>query len=133
MPYASIPTGGLMDSQEAGSLPHPLALGNPALLLLFAELTTVWGTSENRGGRALVQESQAEGSSVGQPAPGPPHSPPPDFPSPQHHFSSKMVRAEHPLLSLDPMVRGASNGQSGAGPSPRLPTPGHPPGALRCL
>uniref|UniRef100_A0A8C9ENK2 Rac GTPase activating protein 1 n=1 Tax=Pavo cristatus TaxID=9049 RepID=A0A8C9ENK2_PAVCR len=56
-----------------------------------AELTTVWGTGEDQGGRALTQERQAEGGSVGQPAPGPPQSPPPGLPSPQHHFSSKMI------------------------------------------
>uniref|UniRef100_A0A8C3L5E3 Phorbol-ester/DAG-type domain-containing protein n=1 Tax=Chrysolophus pictus TaxID=9089 RepID=A0A8C3L5E3_CHRPC len=61
-----------------------------------AELTTVWGTSEDRGGRASAQESQAEGGSVGQLAPGPPRSPPPDLPSPQHHFSSKMVIRPEP-------------------------------------
>uniref|UniRef100_A0A8V0YYJ4 Rho-GAP domain-containing protein n=1 Tax=Gallus gallus TaxID=9031 RepID=A0A8V0YYJ4_CHICK len=55
-----------------------------------AELTTVWGTSKDPGGHASAQESQTEGGSVGQPAPGSPHSPPPDLPSPQHHFSSKM-------------------------------------------
>lgn len=73
-----------------------LALGIPALLPLSAELTTVWGTSKDPGGHASAQESQTEGGSVGQPAPGSPHSPPPDLPSPQHHFSSKMVCAEHP-------------------------------------
>ncbi|XP_031455447.1 rac GTPase-activating protein 1-like isoform X2 [Phasianus colchicus] len=61
-----------------------------------AELTTVWGTSDDRGGCASAQESQAEGSSVGQPAPGPSRSPPPDLPSPRHHFSSKMVIRPEP-------------------------------------
>ncbi|XP_031410152.1 rac GTPase-activating protein 1-like [Meleagris gallopavo] len=70
-----------------------------------AELTTVWGTSKDRGGRASAQESHAEGSSAGQPAPGPPHSPPPDLPSPQHHFSSKMVIRPEPCGACSSRLR----------------------------
>ncbi|KAL9848180.1 rac GTPase-activating protein 1-like isoform 3-T3 [Geothlypis trichas] len=60
-----------------------------------AELTTVWGTSEDLGCRAAGQESHTEGSSVGQPAPAPFPSPPPSLPAVQHKFTSKtMIRPE---------------------------------------
>lgn len=34
---------------------------------------------------------------------------------------------------IGPYGEGSQCGQSGAGPSPHLPAPGHPPRALRCL
>eukprot|EP00076_Gallus_gallus_P023704 XP_015145596.1 rac GTPase-activating protein 1 [Gallus gallus] len=70
-----------------------------------AELTTVWGTSKDPGGHASAQESQTEGGSVGQPAPGSPHSPPPGLPSPQHHFSSKMVIRPEPCGACGSRLR----------------------------
>ncbi|XP_054134369.1 rac GTPase-activating protein 1-like [Melozone crissalis] len=61
-----------------------------------AELTTVWGTSEDPGSRAAGQESHTEGSSVGQPAPAPFPSPPRSLPAVQHKFTSKTVIRPEP-------------------------------------
>ncbi|XP_075009150.1 rac GTPase-activating protein 1-like [Calonectris borealis] len=61
-----------------------------------AELTTAWGTSEDPGCRALGQETHTEGSSSGQPVPGPFPSPPRGFPPLQHQFTSKTVIRPEP-------------------------------------
>ncbi|XP_049659631.1 rac GTPase-activating protein 1-like [Accipiter gentilis] len=61
-----------------------------------AELTTVWGTSEDPGCRAPGQESHTEGSSVGQPAPEAFPSPPQGLPPLQHQFTSKTVIRPEP-------------------------------------
>ncbi|XP_037999598.1 rac GTPase-activating protein 1-like isoform X2 [Motacilla alba alba] len=60
-----------------------------------AELTTVWGTSEDLGCHAVGQESHTEGSSAGQPAPVP-FSPPRSLPPVQHKFTSKTVIRPEP-------------------------------------
>ncbi|XP_058277347.1 rac GTPase-activating protein 1-like isoform X2 [Hirundo rustica] len=65
--------------------------GLPPLPPPSAELTTVWGTSEDQGCHATGQESHTEGSSVGQPAPAPFPSTPQSFPPVQHKFTSKTV------------------------------------------
>ncbi|XP_015724682.1 rac GTPase-activating protein 1-like isoform X2 [Coturnix japonica] len=70
-----------------------------------AELTTAQSTNKNQDSRALAQESQAEGGSVVQPAPCPPRSPPPCLPSPQHHFSSKMVIRMEPCGACGSRLR----------------------------
>ncbi|XP_021253140.1 rac GTPase-activating protein 1-like isoform X2 [Numida meleagris] len=69
------------------------------------EPTTAWGTSEDVGSCASVKESQAEGSSMGQPAPGPPCSPLPSVLPPQHHFSSKMVIRSEPCGACGSRLR----------------------------
>ena len=83
---------------EVGSLPasQPGAgvvclSGPPPLPSLSAELTTVWGTSEDLGCHVPGRESHTEGSSVGQPAPTPFPSSPRGFPPLQHQFTSKTV------------------------------------------
>ncbi|XP_061225952.1 rac GTPase-activating protein 1-like [Neopsephotus bourkii] len=94
---ASVPPG-----PPASEVPQPAGSLPPAVLLprrrshqrhrasMRAEPITVWGTSEDPGCHAAVQESHTESSSTGQPAPA--HfSPPPGLPPLQHQFSSKMV------------------------------------------
>ncbi|OXB69236.1 hypothetical protein ASZ78_011356 [Callipepla squamata] len=69
------------------------------------QLTTAWGTGEDMGGRVSVQESQTEVGPVGQPALGPPCSPPPSVLPPQHHFSSKMVIRPEPCGACGSRLR----------------------------
>ncbi|KAM6259391.1 rac GTPase-activating protein 1-like [Spheniscus humboldti] len=61
-----------------------------------AELTTVWGTSEDPGCHAPGQESHTEGGSVGQPVPAPFPSPPRGLPPLHHQFTSKTVIRPEP-------------------------------------
>lgn len=65
--------------------------GLPLLPPPSAELTTVWGTSEDQGCHAVGQESHTEGCSVEQPAPAPFSSLPQSLPQVQHKFTSKTV------------------------------------------
>ncbi|KAK4817424.1 hypothetical protein QYF61_013491, partial [Mycteria americana] len=79
------------------------AVGAPATAFsLSAELTTVWGTSEDPGCHGPGQESHTEGGSAGQPVPAPFLSPPQGLPQLQHQFTSKTV---HALASLPPLGR----------------------------
>ncbi|XP_065528934.1 rac GTPase-activating protein 1-like [Lathamus discolor] len=92
----------------ASEVPHPAGSLPPAALLprrrsrqghrasIRAEPITVWGTSEDPGCHAAVQESHAGSSSTGQPAPAPFLSPPPGLPPLQHQFTSKMVIRPEP-------------------------------------
>ncbi|XP_040417589.1 rac GTPase-activating protein 1-like isoform X1 [Cygnus olor] len=70
-----------------------------------AELTTVWGASEDLGSRAPGQDSHTEGGSVGQPAPVPFASPPPSLPQPQHQFTSKTVIRPEPCGACSSRLR----------------------------
>ncbi|XP_031361180.2 rac GTPase-activating protein 1 [Lonchura striata] len=70
-----------------------------------AELTTVWGTSEDLGRPAAGQESHTEGSSVGQPAPAPFPSPPRSLPPVQHKFTSKTVIRPEPCRVCGSRIR----------------------------
>ncbi|KAM6070397.1 rac GTPase-activating protein 1-like [Chlamydotis macqueenii] len=63
---------------------------------LSAELTPVWGTSEDPGCGAPGPESHTNSSSAGQPAPAPFHSPPQGLPQLQHQFTSKTVIRPEP-------------------------------------
>lgn len=72
--------------------------GLPPLPPPSAELTTVWGTSEDLGCHAAGQESHAEGT-VGQSAPAHFPSPPQSLSPVQHKFTSKMVRDSASLSS----------------------------------
>ncbi|XP_074766900.1 rac GTPase-activating protein 1-like [Athene noctua] len=74
-------------------------------LSMRAELTTVWGTSEDLGCHALGQESHTEGGSMGQPAPAPFTSPPQGLPPLQHQFISKMVIRPEPCGACGSRVR----------------------------
>lgn len=91
-------------SQEVGQFAFS---GPPPLPPLSAELTTVWGTSEDPGCRALGQESHTEGGSAGQPVPAPFPSPPRGPPPLQHQFTSKTVRAPAQRREWD---RGSGSG-----------------------
>lgn len=91
---------------EVGSLPtsQPEAgvvclSGLPPRPFLSAELTAVWGTSEEPGCRAPGQESYTEGGSAEQPVPAPIPSAPRGHPLRQHQFTSKTVCAPASLLA----------------------------------
>ncbi|XP_063255901.1 rac GTPase-activating protein 1-like [Prinia subflava] len=70
-----------------------------------AELTTVWGTSEDLGRHTAGQESRTEGSSEGQPAAAPFPSPPPSLPPVQHKFTSKTVIRPEPCCVCGSRIR----------------------------
>ncbi|XP_066045363.1 rac GTPase-activating protein 1-like isoform X5 [Chamaea fasciata] len=70
-----------------------------------AELTTVWGTSEDLSCRAAGLESHTEGSSVSQPAPAPFPSPPQSLPPVQHKFTSKTVIRPEPCCVCGSRIR----------------------------
>ncbi|KAM6332857.1 rac GTPase-activating protein 1-like [Podargus strigoides] len=71
--------------------------GPPPLPPLSADLTTVWGTSEDVGHRAMGQESHTEGDpSAGQPVPAAFPSLPQGPPLLQHQFTSKTVIRPEP-------------------------------------
>ncbi|KAM9010410.1 rac GTPase-activating protein 1-like [Ara ararauna] len=97
----------------APEVPDPAGSLPPAVLLprrrsrqghrasARAELITVWGTSEDPGCHAPVQEN----SSMGQPAPAPFLSPPPGLPPLQHQFTSKMVIRSEPCGVCSSRIR----------------------------
>ncbi|XP_030342792.1 rac GTPase-activating protein 1-like isoform X2 [Strigops habroptila] len=94
----------------AGSLPPPVLLprrrsrqGHRASM--HAEPTMAWGTSEDLGCHAPVQESHTESSSMGQPAPAPFLSPSPGLPPLQHQFMSKMVIRPEPCRVCGSRIR----------------------------
>ncbi|XP_075367975.1 rac GTPase-activating protein 1-like [Mycteria americana] len=70
-----------------------------------AELTTVWGTSEDPGCHGPGQESHTEGGSAGQPVPAPFLSPPQGLPQLQHQFTSKTVIRPEPCGVCGSRVR----------------------------
>ncbi|XP_074728398.1 rac GTPase-activating protein 1-like [Strix uralensis] len=70
-----------------------------------AELTTVWGTSDDLGCRAPGQESHTEAGSMGQPAPTPFTSPPQGLPPLQHQFTSKTVIRPEPCGACGSRIR----------------------------
>lgn len=109
----SLPTSQLGAGVVCFSGPHPLPP-------LSAELTTVWGTSEDPGCRALGQESHTEGSSVGQPAPEAFPSPPQGLPPLQHQFTSKTVCVPASLPSLGCYVERSWGGGAGLGRGAKL-------------
>ncbi|XP_075286659.1 rac GTPase-activating protein 1 [Opisthocomus hoazin] len=61
-----------------------------------ADLTMVWGTSQDLGCRAAGQESHTDGGSAGQPVPAPCSSPPRGLLPLQHQFASKTVIRPEP-------------------------------------
>ncbi|XP_066045361.1 rac GTPase-activating protein 1-like isoform X3 [Chamaea fasciata] len=79
--------------------------GLPPLPPPSAELTTVWGTSEDLSCRAAGLESHTEGSSVSQPAPAPFPSPPQSLPPVQHKFTSKTVIRPEPCCVCGSRIR----------------------------
>ncbi|XP_065494100.1 rac GTPase-activating protein 1-like [Caloenas nicobarica] len=70
-----------------------------------AELTTVWGTSEEPGCRAPGQDSHTEGGSAEQPVPAPIPSPPRGHPPRQHQFTSKTVIRPQPCSICGSRIR----------------------------
>ncbi|XP_065697130.1 rac GTPase-activating protein 1-like isoform X5 [Patagioenas fasciata] len=70
-----------------------------------AELTMVWGTSEEPGCRAPGQESYTEGGSAEQPVPAPIPSPPRGHPLRQHQFTSKTVIRPQPCGICSSRIR----------------------------
>ncbi|XP_021146418.2 rac GTPase-activating protein 1 isoform X1 [Columba livia] len=70
-----------------------------------AELTTVWGTSEEPGCRAPGQESYTEGGSAEQPVPAPIPSAPRGHPLCQHQFTSKTVIRPQPCGICSSRIR----------------------------
>ncbi|XP_067154657.1 rac GTPase-activating protein 1-like isoform X2 [Apteryx mantelli] len=95
---------------RAGSLP-PAALvprrrsRQGRRLSTRAELTTVWGTSEDQGCRAPGHESHTEDGSAGQPAPAPCPSPPRGLPPLQHQFTSKTIIRPEPCAACGSRIR----------------------------
>ena len=103
MPNAAVPgqLGCCSGSLGGGKPPHiPVrslgglpSRGSPLLPSPSADLTMVWGTSQDLGCRAAGQESHTDGGSAGQPVPAPCSSPPRGLLPLQHQFASKTVRA----------------------------------------
>ncbi|KAM6307458.1 rac GTPase-activating protein 1-like [Aegotheles albertisi] len=92
LPTALVPRRCSRQGHRVSTL-HLLAKST-SLPPLSAELTTAWGTGEDR---AVGQESHTEGgSSVGQAAPAPFPSPPRGLPPLQHQFTSKTVIRPEP-------------------------------------
>lgn len=127
---ATVP--GQLGCGEVGSLPtsQPGAgavclSGRPPLPPLFAELTTVWGTSEDPGCHAPGQESHTEGGSVGQPVPAPFPSPPRGLPPLHHQFTSKTVRAPASFPPLHCYGEGSRAGGVGLGGAKLSSIPPH--------